>query len=315
MPKSRASTRLSLPPAPAMAPMRARLRLSPVLAPLLAGVVVMAAAPAQAEFFFRPFGGVYVERYYEPLPPGGYYPEPPAPVYRAPERFPFTDIEPMLRSMGMRAIGRVRVEGNTYVVDATDPSGTRVRVRIDAFNGRILALAPTGAAPVARQAPVGPPRAATAPLPPRKPPEIAAVTVPAPPPLTGPEAEAGAGSAALPAEAVPAAPAPESGTVRVIPGIATPPGTAPQKAAGDAPAPATEAPGEAQVDAKGDAKTDAKADAAPPEASASETSAPEAPAAAAPSAPSTGTGTGSTTPAGTASVVARDNGKPAPPAD
>lgn len=309
MPKSRASTRLSLPPVPVMAPMRARLRLSPVLAPLLAGVVVMAAAPAQAEFFFRPFGGVYVERYYEPLPPGGYYPEPPAPVYRAPERFPFTDVEPMLRSMGMRAIGRVRVEGNTYVVDATDPSGTRVRVRIDAFNGRILALAPTGAAPVVRRAPVAPPRAATAPLPPRKPPEIAAVTVPAPPPLTGPEAEAesGAGSAALPADAVPAAPAPESGTVRVIPGIAPPPGTAPQQAAGDAPTPATVAPGEAQADAK--------TGAAPPEASASEASAPEAPAAAAPSAPSTGTGTGSTTPAGTASVVARDNGRPAPPAD
>lgn len=287
-------------------------RLSPVLVPVLAGATLLAAAPAQAEIFFRPFGGVYVERYYEPLPPGGYYaeplypqPVPPAPVYRAPARFPFADVEPMLRSMGMRSVGRVRVDGNTYVVDATDSSGTRVRVRIDAFDGRILAVLPTGAPPVARQAPAAPPRTAVAPLPPRKPPEIAAMSVPAPPPVTDPDAPvpaalppdaAGATPAspsAAPEPATPATPAaPESTAVRVIPGIATPPGTAPQPAEQAAtPAPTVEA---------------ARAADAPPSESAAE----------APSSTGTGTGTGSTTPAGTASVVARGtSGKPPAPAD
>ncbi|MDF2620965.1 MAG: hypothetical protein K0S00_3624 [Xanthobacteraceae bacterium] len=298
----------------------APMRLSPALAlmlagPALAGTALMTAVPAQAQFYVRPFGGVYVERYYEPLPalpPGGYY-APPPPVYRAPGRFPYADIQPMLRSMGMSAIGRARVDGDTYVVDATDRGGMRMRVRIDAFNGRVLAMHPIGQAPVARQS--VPP--AMAPLPPKKPPEFAAVTTPAPPPVAAPQGAAppvtapvtppDGSNAAVPAErrsetppaadpsesaAANGAPAPAGDpAVRVIPGIAVPPGTEPpaspeetaDKPADDAPAPTAEAP------------------------------AAEAPAADEPADAGTGTGvgTGSDTPAGTASVVARGT-KPAP---
>lgn len=298
----------------------APMRLSPALALTLAGTALMTAVPAQAQFYVRPFGGVYVERYYEPLPalpPGGYYAPPPPvyrappPVYGAPGRFPYADIAPMLRSMGMSAIGRARVDGDTYVVDATDRSGVRMRVRLDAFNGRVLAMHPIGQAPVARQS--VPP--AMAPLPPKKPPEFAAVTTPAPPPVAAPQGAAppvtapvtppDGSNAGVPAErrsetppadpdsaAANGAPAPAGDpAVRVIPGIAVPPGTEPAKSpeeaadkpADEAPAPTAEAP------------------------------AAEAPAADEPADAGTGTGvgTGSDTPAGTASVVARGT-KPAP---
>ncbi|WP_454684389.1 hypothetical protein [Ancylobacter moscoviensis] len=300
-----------------MAKLHASRRLSSMTLPVLAGLAAMTAVPAQAQFYYRPFGGVYVERYYEPLPPGGYY-EPPPPVYRAPPpaygapgRFPFADVEPMLRSMGMRAVGRPRIDGGTYVVDATDPNGARVRVRIDAFNGRIIAMHPLGPArPAARQTAPStamlPP--AVAPLPPRREPESGMVA--APPPAGAPAAEAspqeGAeGSGPAPADAPSAASVPpstadaaptasqaptgEGSSVRVIPGVAMPPGTEPTTAA------AAETPqGEA---AKG-------AEASKP--------AGDAPAAAA-SGTGTGTGTGSDTPAGTASVMARGaDGEPEP---
>ncbi|ADH90001.1 hypothetical protein Snov_2712 [Ancylobacter novellus DSM 506] len=287
----------------------APMRLSPALAlmlagPALAGTALMTAVPAQAQFYVRPFGGVYVERYYEPLPalpPGGYYAPPP--VYRAPGRFPYADIQPMLRSMGMSAIGRARVDGDTYVVDATDRGGMRMRVRIDAFNGRVLAMHPIGQAPVARQS--VPP--AMAPLPPKKPPELAAVTAPAPPPVAAPQGAAppvtapvtapDGSNAAVPAERrseVPPATEPTESAnadpaVRVIPGIAVPPGTEPQQSPEEAASKPTD-----------------------------ETPSDEAPAPAAEAAPAdepadtgTGVGTGSDTPAGTASVMARGT-KPAP---
>lgn len=289
----------------------APMRLSPALAFTLAGTALMTAVPAQAQFYVRPFGGVYVERYYEPLPalpPGGYYAPPP--VYRAPGRFPYADIQPMLRSMGMSAIGRPRVDGNTYLVDATDGGGMRMRVRIDAFNGRILAMHPIGQAPVARQSvpPVGgmPPVALVPPLPPKKPPELAAVTVPAPPvdapqgaappvavPVTPPDGPNAAVPAERRSEVPPAAEPTESANgdpaVRVIPGIAVPPGTEPQASpeeAADKPAdeaPADEAPAPAAEAAPANAPVDT----------------------------GTGVGTGSDTPAGTASVMARGT-KPAP---
>ncbi len=300
-----------------MAKLRASRRLSSVTLPMLAGLAAMTTVPAQAQFYYRPFGGVYVERYYEPLPPGGYY-EPPPPVYRAPPpaygapgRFPAADVEPMLRSMGMRAVGRPRVDGGTYVVDATDPSGARVRVRIDAFNGRIIAMHPLGPArPAARQTAPStamlPP--AVAPLPPRREPESGMVA--APPPMGAASQEGAQGSEPAPADMPPAASAPasdpppaadaaprasraptdEGSSVRVIPGVAMPPGTEPPTAA-NAGTPQDEA-------TKG-------ADISRPAAS--------APAADVGSGTGTGTGTGSDTPAGTASVMARGaGGEPEP---
>lgn len=281
-------------------------RLPPVAAPMLAALAAMASLPAQAEFYFQPFGGVYVERYYEPLPPRGYYPPPP-PVYRAPGRFPFADLDPMLRSMGMTAIGRPRVDGDTYLVDATDRSGMRVRVRVDAFNGRVIAMHPLGQAPVARQAP--PRLPAIAPLPPARPPGIANVTAPAPSepgaPGTPAVAPASVGPAeTAPAEVAPAEVVPGGAAIRVIPGVAVPPGTAP---AGEARPPAAGTP---------DGETPAvQAGASSP------TGEPEPqpdvpPSAAAPpvgSGTGTGMGTASDTPAGTASVIVGGTGsQPAP---
>lgn len=302
---------------------RAPMRLPPAAMPMLAALAAIASFPAQAEFYFRPFGGVYVERYYEPFPPGGYYPPP---VYRTPGRFPFADINPMLGSMGMTAIGRARVDGDTYVVDATDRSGMRVRVRIDAFNGRVIAMHPVGQAPVARQAP--PPLPAIAPLPPARPPEIATVTAPAPsdPAVPGssgaPDMGAAAKPAAVPTEADPSADptqagpadspaagaAPAGTAVRVIPGIAVPPGTAPDADA-DAQAPAAATPGEE--------KPAARAETSSPESGPEAQTAVPPPAVAPPAVGSgtgTGTGTGSDTPAGTASVVVRGTGSPPAPA-
>ncbi|TCK16637.1 hypothetical protein EV667_4411 [Ancylobacter aquaticus] len=298
---------------------RVRPRLTSVAAPVLAGLCALASLPAQAQVFLRPYGGVYVERYYEPPP--AYYPPPPAyyeppPAYypppsnyRAPGRFPAADIGPLLRSMGMTGIGRARVDGPTYMVDATARSGARMRVRIDAYNGQVIAMHPIGQAsaatprtPSTRQA-----LPAIAPLPPARPPELAAIPAPEPsaealgaaapaassPDISPPEAspaesetgEAPTSAASTPAdgtdESAPAAPE-ATGAVRIIPGTAVPPSAMPTPGSG-ADASAAEPP------------------AAPPPAAAATES----------SGTGTGVGTGSTTPAGTASVYAR--GAPAKP--
>ncbi|MFD1489495.1 PepSY domain-containing protein, partial [Ancylobacter vacuolatus] len=143
---------------------RRRRRLASVAVPVLAGFSALASLPAQAQVYFRPYGGVYVERYYEPPPayyppppPPTYYPPPPQvyappPAYGAPGRLPLADVTPLLRSMGMTGIGRPRVDGPTYVVDATARSGARMRVRIDAYSGEVIAMHPIGQAPVAAPA-------------------------------------------------------------------------------------------------------------------------------------------------------------------
>ena len=241
---------------------------------LAAGVAALAASPAAAQVYFRPYGGVYVERYYGPPP--DYYAPPP--VYRAPRAgLPPQDVEPMLRSMGMRSVGRVRADGPTYLVDATDAGGVRQRVRIDAMSGRIIAMHEIGrpAAPVAAPT-IQPPAGAegpgrryaspaeagvpgfVAPTPPKRPPELAAVPAPAPivpeePAAAPPSAEPPPAEAHEPAEAAtdgaapppaetakPAEPAADPqavarpGAVRVIPGVAVPPGTAPDAVPADA---------------------------------------------------------------------------------
>lgn len=288
---------------------RAPLCLSSVAVPLLAGLGALASLPAQAEVFFRPYGGVYVERFYEPPPPPVYYPPPPA--YGAPPRFPYADIGPMLRSMGMSGIGRARVDGPTYLVDATARSGTRMRVRIDAYTGQVIAMHPIGGAPA------GPPSAGQAsrvpamrqaspvvpPLPPARPPELAAVPAPAPsmpaPPADAPPANAPApGTAASPAASSDAATATPAtpGAVRVIPGTAVPPSAAPR----------TDAAGR-------ESGSGGAAKATTPEAAAAETSPAEAPPQS--SGTGTGTGTGSDTPAGTASVFARGTSTRSAPAE
>lgn len=234
-------------------PMRRMIALTSALA---ASTTLLAVSPASAQVYFRPYGGVYVERYYEPAPMYA-----PPPVYAPRAGMPPQDVEPMLRSMGMRAVGRVRADGGTYVVDATDAGGMRQRVRIDVGSGQIIAMRPLG--PVAGPAPVtapptastgnagrryatpeqaGPPNFPPPPLPPTRPPELAAVPAPAPivpdepaaasspaapPPVAPNEA---AKPADAPAPAVSQSPASQPGAVRVIPGVAVPPGTAPAPA-------------------------------------------------------------------------------------
>lgn len=227
-------------------PMRRMIALTSALAAAAMGLAV---SPASAQVYFRPYSGVYVERYYEPGP--GYYAPPPVygppPVYAPRAGLPPQDVEPMLRSMGMRAVGRVRADGPTYVVDATDAGGVRQRVRIDISSGQILAMHPIGpavgspsgststgrryAAPPAGGGPVF-----AAPIPPKRPPELAAVPAPAPivpdesaaaPPPSAPPAAAEKPAAEKPAEPAKTEAAAPPGAVRVIPGVAVPPGTAP----------------------------------------------------------------------------------------
>ncbi|MGA0562759.1 hypothetical protein ACO2RV_09930 [Ancylobacter sp. VNQ12] len=245
-------------------PMRRMIALTSALS---ASALGLAVSPASAQVYFRPYGGVYVERYYEPGP--GYYAPPPVygppPVYAPRAGLPPQDVEPMLRSMGMRAVGRLRADGPTYVVDATDAGGVRQRVRIDISSGQILAMHPIGPA-------VGSPSGSTstgrryaapptgggpvfaAPIPPKRPPELAAVPAPAPivpdepaaapPPSAVPATSTDApkpadspqpAAAEKPATEKPAEPASaeaaaQPGAVRVIPGVAVPPGTAPNAA-------------------------------------------------------------------------------------
>ncbi|HEY9212468.1 MAG TPA: hypothetical protein VIQ29_06405 [Ancylobacter sp.] len=279
---------------------------APALMPALLGPLVacatFGASPAQAQYYYRPY---YEPRYVEPLydePPPGYYYRAPPRVYRqAPPPFmprggmiPLADVQPLLRSIGLVSVGRPRADGNTYVTDATTSSGERVRVRLDARSGAIISMnAIAQPAPVARRAP----------LPPVRPAEIETTALPAP--VTAPEP-------AMPIAAVPpaekpvatepvpeppkqaAAPATAPSEVRVIPGVALPPGTAP--------------------------KTEAKATEAkvetPPAAPAPST--PAAPAGNSTAGTGTGTGTGTaagSVSAGTASVAARDGKPPAPTAD
>ncbi|WP_421699953.1 hypothetical protein [Ancylobacter sp.] len=289
--------------------------------PVMAGLCTLISLPAQAQMYVRPYGGVYVERYYGPPPayyppPPVYYPPPaayppPPPVYQAPGRFPFADVAPMLRSMGMSAIGRPRVDGNTYLVDATARSGARMRVRIDAYSGEVIAMHEIGQGPVggAPSAPVRQALPAVAPLPPARPPELAAIPAPEPsaeatptaapdsspsPAPAAPEPAANATTPASPSAATGASePAPGAASpVRIIPGTAVPPSAMPAATASTA-APAAAPPAEP-------AKAAAATPAIPPAGSGT----------------GTGVGTGSTVPAGTASVYARGaSGKPAPTED
>lgn len=270
---------------------------APALMPALLGPLVayatFGAGPAQAQYYYRPY---YEPRYVEPLydePPPGYYRVRPRvyrepPMREAPLLMPRADVQPLLRSMGMVSIARPRTDGNIYVTEATDPSGQRMRVRIDARSGSIVSMRP-----IAQPAPVG----RNAPLPPMRPPEVETSALPAPaatpepatPPVAAvPPSEKPMGPDTAPAPPKQAAaPAPASTEVRVIPGVALPPGTA----------------------LKVEAKTET-----PPAA----TSAP-APAGNAAAGTGTGTGTGTgvgSASAGTASVVARDGRQPpAPTAD
>lgn len=281
---------------------------APALMPALLGPLVacatFGASPAQAQYYYRPY---YEPRYVEPLydePPPGYYYRAPPRVYRqAPppfmprgETIPLADVQPLLRSIGLVSVGRPRADGNTYVTDATTSSGQRVRVRLDARSGAIISMnAIAQPAPVARRAP----------LPPVRPAEIETTTLPAPVPS---ESTAAPPIAAVPpaekpvaTEPVPeppkqaAAPASAPSEVRVIPGVALPPGTAPKTEAKATEAKATEAKVETKVETP-----------------------PAAPAGNSTAGTGTGTGTGTATgsvSAGTASVAARDGKPPAPTAD
>lgn len=228
-----------------------------LIAPLLAaGAVAVTTTPADAQVYVRPYarawaGPIYAPPVYEP-PPGYYYGPPPPvygppPAYREPRGMPAVDVEPMLRSMGMRQVGRVRAQGDVYVVDATDPGGARVRLTIDAFTAGIVSVQPIGRPSVAATPrPAGPaPLPRLAPIPPQKPPELAAVTPadqPAPsapsatsPSATPPSATAAPPPAAAPSAVAPSPAAPKPSAVRVIPGVAVPPGTAPAPAVSTSP--------------------------------------------------------------------------------
>ncbi|MBS9478284.1 hypothetical protein [Ancylobacter radicis] len=249
---------------------------------LLAVIALLSsAAPAAAQFYDRPYGRPYVQPYID-MDLNAYNQPGPADYNAPPVGLPPQDVEPMLRSMGMRNVGRVRAGGNIYAVDATDPRGMRQRVRIDAMSGRIISMIPlgpdTGATrygatppgngnwnppPAVMNVPsgVGAPVALPAepPLPPIRQPEFAAVPPadeppadappagaspaaspplgsaaesPAPPATAGPADPAVAGPAKVDAAKsetldAGAAPAAANGPIRVIPGVAVPPGTEP----------------------------------------------------------------------------------------
>ncbi|WGD28435.1 hypothetical protein AncyloWKF20_11455 [Ancylobacter sp. WKF20] len=278
---------------PALPARVARLRSRHLLA---AAALLVTAAPAAAQSYDRPYGRPYVQPYID-LDLNAYSQPGPADYNAPPVALPPQDVEPMLRSMGMSNVGRVRAGSNIYAVDATDPRGMRQRVRIDAMSGRIISMIPIGpdasatgyGAPPPGNGGWNPPPAALnvpsgmggvvgrqvapqvaqplalpaqPPLPPTRQPEFAAVppagqgpmapsAVPqgpdtddsvdevdtgpgaynppsSPPPTTLP---ANPPAAAAPAPAQAPAPAVANGPIRVIPGVAVPPGTAPSGAA------------------------------------------------------------------------------------
>lgn len=243
---------------------------------LAAAALAVVAVPAAAQPYDRPYGRPYVQPYID-MDLNQYYTPGPADYNAPPVGLPPQDVEPMLRSMGMSNVGRVRAGSNIYAVDATDAGGMRQRIRIDANSGRILSMIPLGpdtgatrygATPPGNGGWNPPPAAmnvpsgvnpqivlpAQPPLPPARQPEFAAVppasqgpVAPAPMPQqvapdtddsvdavdTGPGAyNPPTGPAAVPSPSPPAAAAPAAnGPIRVIPGVAVPPGTAPSTGA------------------------------------------------------------------------------------
>lgn len=131
-----------------IAPPRAVAAPALVLALALAGVG-LAGGAAQAQVYYRPYAPlpgympppppVYVPSY---PPPGGYY----GPIARpySPPVMPRSDMTPMLRSMGLSNISRPRTEGDSYVSEATDAMGRRVRVRVNAYTGNVVSMRPVG---------------------------------------------------------------------------------------------------------------------------------------------------------------------------
>ena len=275
------------------------------LAPALIGPLVACAAlgasPAQAQYYYRPYAPRYVEPLYD-APPPGYYREQPR-MYREPRMrdvpmMPLTDVQPMLRSMGMVSIARPRADGNGYVTEANDPSGQRMRVRIDPRSGSIVSMRP-----IAQPTPV----MRNAPLPPTRPPEIETTAIPD----------------VAPSSPEPAVVAPATPPVANVPPVEKPAVAAvpPLEKPADV-RPAPEPPKQAAAPAPTPSEVRVIAIPAAPKVEAKTETPPAAPAAA-PAGNSTagvgtgtgtGTGTGSVS-AGTASVAARDGKTPAPTAD
>ncbi|MDB5511484.1 MAG: hypothetical protein JWR08_967 [Enterovirga sp.] len=96
---------------------------------LAAGAIAVgvAASPAAAQWW-GPSDGRYI--YNAPEPPYGYGRNP-SPLHRE-------DIVDRLEDHGFEDIGRPRLQGSTYMVEALSPRGMHVRLVLDAFTGRIL---------------------------------------------------------------------------------------------------------------------------------------------------------------------------------
>lgn len=177
------------------------------LAMALAGLS-LAAAPAQAQFFFDYYAGPI-----RPAPP----PYPPAP--HGDVRLSPREIVQAVREQGYRPAGRPMLNRGVYALDANDRAGRPVRLIVEAYDGEILqalpaAMQPAGAPPMAGFADPGEPRVIPAPIAPRQPQKPRAQKPPAPPASKAMQAEPAAPVA--PGPAVGAAPL-DSGPVPVAP--------------------------------------------------------------------------------------------------
>lgn len=122
----------------------------------LATVISVAATPAFAQYWSRGGygpGPYYEDSYRAPAPyyaPGRYYAQGP---YRDEGIAPY-EVMAIVRSARLQPVSRPWRVGAKFMVYAMNARGETVRVVVDAYRGRIVAIGPTaGVAPSARLAP------------------------------------------------------------------------------------------------------------------------------------------------------------------
>jgi len=103
-------------------------------------VVTVAATPAMAQYWYAPgpYGG-----------PRSYY----APGPNQYEGITPYEVTAIVRAANLQPLSRPWRAGANFVVQAMNARGNVVRVVVDAYRGRILAVAPAETAPTARLAP------------------------------------------------------------------------------------------------------------------------------------------------------------------
>lgn len=92
------------------------------------GAGLAASGAAQAQFFFDTWGGTFRERWEDDDLPG----------YRDALPLDRADIRAILARRGYRLDAPMARDNDVFIVQAIDPAGRRLRLIVDAFDGRIL---------------------------------------------------------------------------------------------------------------------------------------------------------------------------------